>query len=262
MPPHGQGPLSTRKHRFLHITELSHVFSHSGAPRGSHFSACERTRRPARTTEDDRCRGGRRQERQPRRNDQPAQPHRRARARWLCHHRPCLSRLPAARWPGRAHPGQAGHAERRRRPRAGRSGGADPAVDRRHALAGGAGSGHPRAVRSSGGRRCAGQLRGAFVGHCRRHARRVLRRPAGDLPQRHRHRRCPAPHQGSLRVAVQRPRHQLPRAQGLHTCRGGTVRRRAAHGALRPRRGRCDVHHRHRVGLPRGGVHHLQLWAG
>jgi pyruvate,water dikinase len=43
---------------------------------------------------------------------------------------------------------------------------------------------------------------------------------AEDLPDasfagRERHRRCAAPDQGGVRVAVQRPRHQLPRAQGL-----------------------------------------------
>jgi hypothetical protein len=50
-------------------------------------------------------------------------------------------------------------------------------------------------------------------------------------------------------VAVQRPRHQLPRAQGLCARRRGPVGRRAAHGALRPGRGRRDVHHRHRIRL-------------
>jgi pyruvate,water dikinase len=50
--------------------------------------------------------------------------------------------------------------------------------------------------------------------------------------------------------ALQRPRHQLPRAQGLCARRRGAVGRRAAHGALRPGRGRRDVHHRHRIGLP------------
>ena len=42
-----------------------------------------------------------------------------------------------------------------------------------------------------------------------------LRRPAGDLPQRRRHRRRAAQDEGGVRLALQRPRDQLPRAQGL-----------------------------------------------
>ena len=79
-----------------------------------------------------------------------------------------------------------------------------------------------------------GQLRGALVGHRRRPARCLLRRPAGDLSQRGRHRRGAAQDEGGVRLALQRPRHQLPRAQGLRPCRRGLVGRRAAHGALRP----------------------------
>ena len=55
----------------------------------------------------------------------------------------------------------------------------------------------------------------------------------------------------SVRLALQRPRDQLPRAQGLRARRRGAVGRRAAHGALRPRRGRRDVHDRHRVAASR-----------
>ena len=77
-----------------------------------------------------------------------------------------------------------------------------------------------------------------------------------------RHRRRAAQDEGGVRLAVQRPRHQLSRAQGLRARRRGAVGRRAAHGALRPRRRRRDVHHRHRVGLRRRGVHHLQLRPG
>jgi pyruvate, water dikinase len=50
---------------------------------------------------------------------------------------------------------------------------------------------------------------------------------------------------------LQRPRHQLPRAQGLRARRRGAVGRCAAHGALRPGRGWRDVHHRHRVAASR-----------
>ena len=218
---------------------------------------------PFEATEDDRRRGGRRQERLPRRNDQPAGRHRRARARRLCHHGARLPRVPAprrarrsasrtswprwtsttcARWPPPA--------------RVIRQWIVDtplpPALE----------AGDPRAVRAARGRQPRGQLCGALVGHRRGPARRLVRRPAGDLPERHRHRRRAAPDQGGLRVALQRPRHQLPRAQGLRARRGRAVGRRAAHGALRPRLCRRDLHHRHRVRLQGRGLHHLQLRPG
>ena len=172
-------------------------------------------------------------------------------------------RVPAPRRPRPAHPGQAGHAGRRRRARAGCRRRRDPPVDRRHAAAASARGRHPRAVRPARGRQPRGQLRRALVGHRRGPARRLVRRPAGDLPERHRHRRRAAPHQGGLRVALQRPRHQLPRAQGLRARRGRAVGRRAAHGALRPRLGRRDLHHRHRVRLQGRGLHHrpATAWA-
>ena len=186
----------------------------------------------------------------------------RARARRLCHHGARLPRVPAPRRAGPAHPGQAGHARCRRRARAGRGRRRDPPVDRRHAAAAGTRGRHPRAVHAARGRQPRGQLRRALVGHRRRPARRFVCRPAGDLPERHRHRRRAAPDQGGLRVALQRPRHQLPRAQGLRACRGGAVGRRAAHGALGPRLGRRDLHDRHRVRLQGRGLHHLQLRPG
>ena len=77
-----------------------------------------------------------------------------------------------------------------------------------------------------------GHVRGAFVGHRRRPAGRLVRRPAGNVSQRARHRRGAAADQGGLCVALQRPRDQLPRAQGLCPCRRGAVGRRSAHGAL------------------------------
>ena len=77
-----------------------------------------------------------------------------------------------------------------------------------------------------------------------------------------RHRRGAGQDEGGLRQPLQRPRHQLPRAQGLRARRRGAVGRRAAHGALRPRRGRRDVHHRHRERLQGRGVHHLELRPG
>ena len=61
---------------------------------------------------------------------------------------------------------------------------------------------------------------------------------------------------------LQRPRHRLPRAPRLQARGRVPVRRRAADGALRRRLLRRAVHARHRVGLPRRGVHHLQLRPG
>ena len=75
-------------------------------------------------------------------------------------------------------------------------------------------------------------LRRALLGHRRRPARRLVRRPAGDLPERGGHRGRAAQDEGGVRLALQRPRHQLPRAQGLRPRRRGAVGRRAAHGAL------------------------------
>src|SRR5476649_1164285 len=76
------------------------------------------------------------------------------------------------------------------------------------------------------------------------------------------HRQCARRDEARLRLAVQRPRHFLPRAQGLHPRRGGAVGRRAAHGPFRSGRGRRDVHHRHRIRLQGRGLRHLQLRPG
>ena len=217
---------------------------------------------PFEQLENDRRRVGRRQERLARRNDQPALGHGRGRARRLCHHGTCVPAVPEARRPGAAHPGAAGHAGHRRRARAGRGRRADPPVDRRHAVPRRPAGGSQRAVRDADARQPRRVLRRAFVGHRRRPARCVLRRPAGDLPQRRRHRAGAAQDEGGLRLALQRPRHQLPRAQGLRAQRRGAVGRRAAHGALRPGLGRRDVHHRHRVRLQGRGLHHRRLRPG
>ena len=72
-------------------------------------------------------------------------------------------------------------------------------------------------------------------------------------------RQHPARDQEGLRLPLQRPRDRLPRAQQLRPRRRRAVGRRAADGALRHRLVRCDVHHRHRVRLPRRGVRHQQL---
>ena len=66
----------------------------------------------------------------------------------------------------------------------------------------------------------------------------------------HRHRGRAAQDEGGVRLPLQRPRHQLPGAQGLRPRARGAFGRRAAHGALRPGRRRRDVHHRHRIRLP------------
>jgi hypothetical protein len=105
-------------------------------------------------------------------------------------------------------------------------------------------------------------VRRALVGHRRRLAGRLVRRPAGNLPERGRHRQRARSDEARVRLAVQRPRDLLPRAQGLHPRRSGAVGRRAAHGPLRPGRGRRHVHHRHRVRLQGRGVRHLQLRPG
>ena len=119
-----------------------------------------------------------------------------------------------------------------------------------------------REAYARGRRRGRGELRGALLGHGRGPARRLLRRPAGDLPQHPRHRQRARRGEAGVRLALQRPRHRLPRAQGLRARRRRALRGRAAHGALRHRRGRRDVHARHRVRLPRRGLHHLELRPG
>ena len=105
-------------------------------------------------------------------------------------------------------------------------------------------------------------VRRTLLGHRGGPARRLLRRPAGDLPQRARHRRGAAVDPRGLRLALQRPRDQLPRAPRLRPRRRRHLRRRAEDGPLRRRRLRRDVHDGHRVGLPRRGVHHLGVRPG
>ncbi len=74
-----------------------------------------------------------------------------------------------------------------------------------------------------------------------------------------RHRRRAAQGQGSLRLALQRPRDRVSRASRLQARGRVPVRRRAADGALGCRRIRRPVHARHRIGLPRRGVRDRQL---
>jgi pyruvate,water dikinase len=105
----------------------------------------------------------------------------------LCHHRACVPAVPAARRAGAAHQARL-EALDTDDVRALAEAGAQirqwivdtpfPPSSKRH----------PRAVRLAR-RATPGALRGALVGHRRGPARCVLRRPAGDLPQRRRHRR-------------------------------------------------------------------------
>ena len=92
-----------------------------------------------------------------------------------------------------------------------------------------------------------------------RPSRRLLRRPAGNLPERPRHREHPARHQGCLRVPLQRPGHRLPRAPQVRARRSGPLGGRPAHGAFRRRRLRRHVHHGHRIRVPGRRLRHLLL---
>ena len=111
-------------------------------------------------------------------------------------------------------------------------------------------------VRQEGARRG-----GALERHRRGPARRELRRAAGDLPEHPRRdgaaRRLPP----LLRLALHRPRHQLPHDQGLRPHEGGALDRRAAHGALRRRRLRRHVLHRHGDRLRQGRADQRRLGA-
>ena len=208
-----------------------------------------------------RPRGGRRQERLPRRDGLPARRPRGAGARRVRHHRrgvPPLHRRHRAR---RAHRRAARRARHRRRtpPRRGRH--RDPGRGR--------GAGVPRGPR---GRRPRGVRRARRGVRARsRRSRSARRATAEDLPDAsfagqqetflnvrgidavlHRDPR-------GVRLALQRPGDRLPRAPRLRARRGRAVGRRAADGALRHRRLRGHVHDGHRVRLHRRRVRHLGL---
>ncbi len=204
----------------------------------------------------------RRQERVPGRADQPARGERRARPGRVRHHGAGLRRLPRPQPAHREDRRGARQGERGRRGRARQGRGGHPRHGREGGAAARARTADPGSVRRRGPGRCAGELRRALLRHRRGPARRLLRGPAGDLPQHPRRRARARGREARLRLALQRPRHRLPRAQGLQACRGVDLRGRAAHGAQRPRRRGRHVHHGHRVGLPRGGVHHLELRPG
>ena len=121
---------------------------------------------------------------------------------------------------------------------------------------------HPHRLRGPGRRARRRLLRRALQRHRRGPARRLLRRPAGDLPQHPGHRRGAAGRPRGLRLPVQRPGHRLPGAPRLRPRRRGPLGRGPADGALRRRRLRGDVHDGHRVRLHRRGLRHLLLRPG
>ena len=85
--------------------------------------------------------------------------------------------------------------------------------------------------------------------------------PAGDLPQ-HPRRREPARRLPPLlRQPVHGPRDPLPHRPGLRPLRRRAVDRNHEDDPLRPRRFRRLLLARHRVGLPRRGLHHRRLRA-
>ena len=89
-----------------------------------------------------------------------------------------------------------------------------------------------RRLRSLGVRR-RGAGRSAIVGHRGGPPRRELRRPAGHLPQRRRHRRCARRGASLLGVALDRPRGGVPRRPGHRRLRGRAGRGRATDGGRR-----------------------------
>ena len=135
--------------------------------------------------------------------------------------------------------GRAGH---RGRARAGCGRSRDPCLGRGPAFSGRSGAGDPPGLQALVRGQRAGQLRSALFGDGRGPARRVVCRAAGNLSQRGGHRVGAAQDEGGVRVALQRPRDQLPGAQGLRPFGCRAFGRRAAHGAQRPRRGgrRCS----------------------
>ena len=167
--------------------------------------------------------------RQPRRGGHP-------RARWVRDHGVGLPLVPGGQRSRRADRDRPRRALGREARARGRRGG-DPRALRRRRVPRGHGRGDPVGLRRAGRapRDRRRRRRRALERHRRGPARRQLRRPAGHLPQHHRRGRAARGLQGLLRVAVHRPRHQLPRRAGLRPHRRRALDRRAEDGALRPR---------------------------
>ena len=150
----------------------------------------------------------------------------------------------------------AGDARRRRRRHARERRRAHPPVDPGHAVSAAARARDARIVRAHE-RRARHRRRRALLGHRRRSAGRVVRRPAGNVPQRAR-----ATTRCSSACTKCSPRCSTIARSPIACTRASThdagraVRRRAAHGAQRSRLERRHVHARHRIGLPRRRVHH------
>ena len=218
---------------------------------------------PFEQLQDDRCRVGRRQERLARRNDQSAEPTRRARAGWLCDHGARVSRLFLKHGkPGGAHQRSAWRsststtsgARRGRQPRS---------------AAGSSTAPLPAALQAEI-RTIFEQLAGA-IGRSEVSFAVRSTATAEDLPDASfagqqetflnvsRHRAGAGPHQAGVRLALQRPRDRYRVHKGFAhadvALSAGVQRMVRCDLRLRRR----DVHDRHRVGLSRRGVHHLEL---
>ena len=193
------------------------------------------------------------------RDDQPARRRGRAGPGRLCDHRAGLPRVPGAGRTRPAHRGAARAARRRRRE------GACRGAARRSAP-GSCSSPFRRALEQRDSASTIEQLGGGRAGDASFAVRSSA--TAEDLPDasfagqqetflnvRGLDNLLDAD-QARLRLALQRPRHLLPRAPGLRPRRRRAVGGGAAHGAQRPRRERRDVHARHRVRLRPGRVHH------
>ena len=196
-----------------------------------------------------RCRAGRRQERLARRDDRPLADARRPRAGGSPPRRSAYRDFLAQDGlDERITPGS-GHARCRRRRAARRHRRADPRLDPRNAFSARARSEQVLGgVRARWRRRRAVRGRGALLGHGRRSARSLLRRPAGNLPQRARRRHTLLKRMHEVFASLFNDRAIAYRVhQGFDHRARGAVRRHPAHGAQRPGRERRDVHAGYRL---------------
>ena len=197
---------------------------------------------------------GRRQERVPRRDGREPVVAGRAGARRVRHHGRRVPALHRRDRPGRADQLGPRRPRHGRRTAAGRGRAVDPRGRGRPAVPARPGGGHPLGLREAVVGRRGALLRRPFVGDGGGPARRLVRRAAGDVPERARHRRGPARDPRGVRLPLQRPGDRLPRAPRLRPRRRGAVRGRPADGAFRRRGLRRDVHDGHRVGVHRRGL--------